>query len=225
MSTSPRRPKAGDGLFILGLIGRAGSGKTTVARSLERDGARVIEADRVGHEVADGDPAVREVLIAEYGPAVYREDGTLDRARVAARVFHDAEARARLDRLTHPRIVARIREQIDRWRHEGFRGVVVVDAALMLRWSLERECDAVMAVVAREADQLAWLGRSRGWSEAEARARLAVQDSNEELSAHADVTLENHGTAEALAGEARDALRRLRAGPALQPGAQRGKAC
>ena len=207
-----RRPAAGDGLFILGLIGRAGSGKTTVARALEHDGARVIEADRVGHEVADRDPGVREGLIADYGAGVYRADGTLDRGRVAARVFRDPEVRARLDRLVHPRIVARIREEIGQLRREGFRGVVVVDAALMPRWGFERECDAVIAVVAPESAQVARLVRGRGWSEAEARARLAAQDSNEASSAAADVTLDNDGTPEALARAAREAVSRLRAG-------------
>ena len=224
MSTE-RRPPAGDGLFILGLIGRAGSGKTTVARALEHDGARVIEADRVGHEVADRDPAVREGLVAEYGAGVYRADGALDRARVAARVFHDPEARARLDRLVHPRIVARIREEIGRLSREGFRGVVVVDAALMARWGFERECDAVIAVVAPEAAQLARLVRGRDWSEAEARARLAAQDSNEVSRASADVTLDNAGTPETLARAAREAVNRLRAGATPTPEAGRGKSC
>jgi len=223
MSTSRRRA-AGDGLFIVGLIGRAGSGKTTVARALAKDGAHVIDADREGHEVTDRDPAVRAGLIAEYGPAVYRADGTLDRAQVAARVFRDPDARARLDRLVHPRIVEKIRADLERLRQQGFRGVVVVEAALMLRWGFERECDAVIAVVAPEAEQVARLARGRGWSEAEARARLMAQDTNEELSAGADVTLDNRGTTEALVRSARAAVNRLRAADAL-PRAGRGETC
>ena len=219
-----RRKASGDGLFILGLIGRAGSGKTTVARALEREGAHVIEADRVGHEVADGDTEVRKALVAEYGPAIYRADQTLDRAQVAARVFRDPAARGRLDRLVHPHIVERIRDEIGRLREQGFRGLVVVDAALMLRWGFERECDAVIAVVAPEAEQVARLARGRGWSEAEARARLMAQDTNEELSAGADVTLDNRGTTEALVRSARAAVNRLRAADAL-PRAGRGETC
>jgi dephospho-CoA kinase len=210
MSTDkPRRGGAGDGLFILGLVGRAGSGKSTVAQALAEDGARLIEADRIGHQVTDGDPDVRQALTAEYGADVYSPDGTLDRRRVAARVFADREARRRLDRLVHPKILERIWENFNQLRLGGFRGVVVVDAALMLDWGLERSCDAILAVVAPEAEQVARLVRARGWTEDEARARLAVQRSNEEFSALADATLDNRGDAAALAREARRLVERM----------------
>jgi len=183
MSTRVRRPDAGDGVFILGLIGRSGSGKSTVARALEADGARVIEADELGHQITDGDPEVRAALTAEYGDRIYRADGTLDRARVAARVFSDLAARERLNQLVHPRIVTRIRDTILGLIRDGWQGVVVVDAALMLDWHLERACDAVLAVVAPEADQIARLRAARGWSKAEVQARLAVQRTNEAFAA------------------------------------------
>jgi dephospho-CoA kinase len=76
--------------------------------------------------------------------------------------------------------------------------VVVIDAALMLEWGLERDCDAVIAVVAPEAMQIERLWRSRGWSEADARARLQAQRTNEAFAAAADVTLVNQGSAEEL---------------------------
>jgi dephospho-CoA kinase len=213
MSTDakPRRAPAGDGLFIVGLVGRAGSGKSTVARALAEAGAEVIEADRIGHEVTDHDPEVRSALMADYGPEVYRADGRLDRARVAARVFTDPRARARLDALVHPRILARIRGEIAALRDRGFRGPVVIDAALMLEWGLERDCDAVLAVTAPERDQIERMWRARGWSETEARARLAAQRSNQAFAAAADVALENAGSAEALRRAARAALDALQA--------------
>jgi len=210
MSTDARRTATDDGLFIVGLVGQAGSGKSTVARALAEDGARLIEADVLGHEITDHDPEVRRALSAEYGPDVYRADGTLDRARVAARVFTDREARGRLDALVHPRIVRAIRERLERLRAEGFRGVVVVDAALMLDWNLERECDALLAIVAAERDQLERLARERGWSDTQARARMAVQRAHETFRAAADVTLDNRGSLESLRHAAREAVRSLR---------------
>lgn len=210
MSTSVRRAPAGDGLFIVGLVGRAGSGKSAVANTLAADGAIVIEADLVGHEVTDRDPEVRAALAREYGDDIYRSDGRLDRARVAASVFRDPVARARLDRLVHPRLVARLEERLEGLRARGTRGVVVLDAALLLEWGLERDCDAVIAVTAPQAEQVARLMRGRGWTEAEAEGRLMAQRTDEAFNAAADVTLDNTGSIEDLARLARAAVAALR---------------
>ncbi len=198
-------------MFVLGLVGRAGSGKSTVARALAADGAEVIDADALGHAVTDHDDEVRAALVAEYGAGIYRKDGTLDRSRVAAAVFADPVARARLNQLTHPRIARRIEARIAELEAKLFAGLVVIDAALMLDWRLERACDAVMAVVADESAQIERMVRSRGWSVEQARQRLAAQRPAPELQAAADVTLENDGTMEQLEAAARDAVRTLRA--------------
>lgn len=210
MSTErPRRPADAGDLFLLGLVGRAGSGKSTVARVLATAGAEVIDADRLGHEVTDRDAEVRAALVAEYGPEVYRRDGALNRRVVAARVFSDPAARARLDRLVHPRILARIRDRVLELRGAGYRGVVVVDAALLLDWHLERELDAVLAVVAPDADLVQRLMKAREWTAEEAQARLAVQRTSEEYAAAADATLVNTGSARELIRNARAAVERL----------------
>lgn len=190
-----RRHDPDDRLFIVGLVGRAGSGKSTAARLLvERAGAIVFEGDALGHEVTDEDPIVREALTAEYGPDVYRADGTLDRRRVAAKVFNDPLARGRLDRLVHPKIMERIMRRLEGLRSSGHEGLVVIDAALMLEWQLERWCDAVVAVIAAEPRQIERLGHARGWTPEEAAKRLAVQRSNEAFAREADLTLENDGS-------------------------------
>ena len=209
-----RRARGDDPLWIVGLVGRAGSGKSTVAAAFRERGFPVLDADRIGHEVTDGDPAVRAALAAEYGAGVYRPDGALDRAQVAARVFRDPAARARLDALVHPRILAILRERLATLRAEGRRGPVIVDAALLLNWGFERECDLVVAVTAPEAEQLARLEKSRGWSAEAARARLAAQPDPAFYAAAADVVLENHGTESELVEAAlREVASRLQAVP------------
>ncbi|HVP15120.1 MAG TPA: dephospho-CoA kinase [Terriglobales bacterium] len=209
--TRPRRASAGDGLFIVGLVGRVGSGKSTVAKALAANGAAVIDADLLGHEVTDRDPEVRAALAREYGPDVYGPDGQLDRPRVAARVFADPEARARFDGLVHPRLVARIQSRLDELRARGFRGVVILDAALLLEWGLERSCDAVIGVSAPMDEQVRRLAALRGWTEEQARQRLRAQRSERSFDAAADVTLHNTGSIEELTAAARATLARLRA--------------
>ena len=207
----PRRAHAGDGLFILGLVGRAGSGKSAVAHAIVADGGAVIDADRIGHEVTDQDPEVRHALAAEYGDDIYLADGTLDRRRVAARVFRDPAARARLDALVHPRILARAWEALNELRLSGHRGVVVLDSALLLHWGMERSCDAVLAVTAPEHERVARLMRSRGWSEEEARAVLAVQRPDAWFTQAANLIIENTGSVADLERAARAAVVRLKA--------------
>jgi dephospho-CoA kinase len=143
-----------------------------------------------------------------YGADVYRADGTLDRARVGARVFSDPAALARLNALVHPRIVARLRDDVT---HATGVDTVVVDAALLLDWGFERECDAVVAVVAPREQQIARLRRARGWSEEEATRRLASARSNEAFRALADEVVVNDADPAAAERAMRGAVDRLRA--------------
>jgi len=212
MCTDAARPRraarAGSGPFVVGIVGPAGSGKSTLARALGGPGTRVLDADRYGHEITDGDVAVRAALAAEYGADVYRADGMLDRARVGARVFSDPAALARLNALVHPRIVERLRAGI-----AGAAGVdtVVVDAALLLDWGFERECDAVVAVLAPRALQLERLRRARGWSAEEAARRLAAARSPEAFAALADAVVVNDADEAAAVRAMHAAVDRLRA--------------
>jgi len=201
-----RRREGGPGPLVLGLVGPAGSGKSTVARALAAAGARVLDADRIGHEVTDGDADVRHALVAEYGADVYGPDGRLDRARVAAKVFRDPAALARLNALVQPRILARLRAGIADAVRTGFAGAVVVDAALLLDWGFEKECDAVIAVVAPQELQVARLRAARGWSVSEAARRLANARTNEAFERLADATIVNDGTEAEAQASARAVL-------------------
>jgi dephospho-CoA kinase len=208
VSRARRARPAGAAPFVVGIVGPAGSGKSTLARSLAGPRTRVLDADRFGHEITDGDPRVRAALSAEYGDSVYRADGTLDRARVGAHVFSDPAALARLNALVHPRIVERLRAGIA--TATGL-DTVVVDAALLLDWGFERECDAVVAVVAPRAQQIARLRSARGWSEDEAVRRLSTARSNDAFEALADDVVVNDADEAAAVRAMHDAVGRLRA--------------
>lgn len=213
-AAKPRRSPADDGLLIVGLVGRAGSGKSSVARVLAAAGARVLDADRMGHAITDHDPEVRDALLADYGPAVFLDDGTLNRRLVAARVFADSAALAALNRLVHPRILATLRAQLVAFAAEGFHGTVLVDAALMLDWGFERDCDAVLAVIAPETEQVARLVAARGWTADEARRRLGAQRPDAAFAAAADAVIDNRGSEAELESAALAALARITAGRA-----------
>jgi dephospho-CoA kinase len=200
-------------MLTIGLTGGIASGKSTVSRRLMELGATVVDADAIARALQEPGRPGLEGIVEEFGPSVLTPDGRLDRAALGARVFADPEARARLDRLVHPRIVAAIAARLDRLRAEGFRGVVVLDAALLLEWGLERWCDAVIAVHAPEDEQIARLIAARGWTREDAERRLAAQRTQQDFASAADVTLDSHGPREAFEARAHAAVAALRLRP------------
>ena len=117
------------GMLRVGLSGGIGSGKSTVARALARRGAVVIDADAIARQVVEpGQPGLAAV-VSRFGPDVLDPDGRLDRPKLAALVFHDAEARADLNAIVHPLVAA---ESARRMAAAPPGAVVVLDVPLLV---------------------------------------------------------------------------------------------
>jgi dephospho-CoA kinase len=184
----------------IGLTGGIGSGKSTVASLLAERGARVVDADRLAREVVEpGTPGLAAV-VAEFGDGVLTAEGALDRAALAALVFADPAARARLDGVVHPLVRARAAELVA----EAPAGAVVVqDVPLLVETGQAGLFDLVLVVEAELETRVARLV-DRGLSESDARARIASQATDEQRRAVADVVLTNDGDRDALAAAVAD---------------------
>jgi dephospho-CoA kinase len=193
----------------IGLTGGIGSGKSTVAALLAERGALVVDSDRIAREeLAPGSPGLAAV-VAEFGTGVLAADGALDRAALAAVVFTDPAARARLDGIVHPRVRARAAELVAAAPADA---VVVQDVPLLVETGQAGSYDLVVVV---EADVDTRVQRlvGRGMSADDARARMASQATDEQRRAVADVVLSNDGDRSALAEQV-DRLWRERVAPA-----------
>lgn len=178
----------------IGLTGGVGSGKSTVAALLAGHGALVIDADALAREVvAPGSEGLQEV-VAAFGQEVLAPDGSLDRPALAAIVFADDGARARLNAITHPRIAARTAELMAA-ANPG--QVIVHDVPLLVENNLAPSYDLVVVVEAERNVRLERLA-ARGMPEEEARRRMASQTSDEARRAVADVVINNSGTRDEL---------------------------
>jgi len=179
----------------IGLTGGIGSGKSTVAALLAERGALVVDADAIAREVvAPGTPGLAAV-VAEFGDGILTPDGSLDRPALAAVVFADPAARARLDGIVHPLVRARAAEAIAAAPADA---VVVQDVPLLVETGQAGTYDLVLVVEAELATRLTRLVE-RGLTEEDARARIASQATDEQRRAVADVVLDNSGTREQLA--------------------------
>jgi dephospho-CoA kinase len=168
-----------------------------VAAQLAARGAVVVDADRIAREVVEpGTPGIAAV-VAAFGEGVLTADGTLDRPALAAIVFADPDARARLDGVVHPLVRRRAAELVAGLPDDA---VVVHDVPLLVETGQASTFDLVLVVEAAPETRVARLV-GRGLTEQDARARIAAQATDEQRRAVADVVLDNSGTPEELAGQ------------------------
>jgi dephospho-CoA kinase len=179
----------------IGLTGGIGSGKSTVSGLLAAHGAVIVDADRIAREVVEpGTPGLAAVVEA-FGNRMLTADGALDRPALAGVVFSDPEARQRLDGIVHPLVRARAGEVAAAAAADA---VVVHDVPLLVETGQAVSYDLVLVVEADVETRVARLVQ-RGLTAEDARARIAVQATDEQRRAVADVVLDNSGTPEQLA--------------------------
>jgi dephospho-CoA kinase len=182
-------------LKLIGLTGGAGSGKSTVSAMLRELGAVVIDADEAAHAAYEPGSPGFEAVVREFGTE-YVRDGRIDRARLGELVFHDEDARHRLNAIVHPLVrewmAARTAEAALRSAE-----VVVQDVPLLFENGLERLYSTVLLVYVPDHVQLKRLVEGRGLSEDKARAMIAAQMPIEEKRKLAHHVIDNSGSREA----------------------------
>ena len=178
-------------MLEIGLTGSIGSGKSTVAALLVERGAVLLDADAIVREVQQPGTPVFTAMVDHWGDDIVADDGTLNRQAVADRVFGDADELAALNAIVHPAVA----DEMTRRRkalastdatvildipllvesgHEGLAGIIVVDV------------DPELAVER--------LMTHRGFTETDARGRIARQASRTDRLARADVVVDNSGS-------------------------------
>ena len=199
----------------IGLSGGIGTGKSTVARLFAAQGAVVIDADAIVHELqARGMPMVAE-LAAAFGPDVLDAEGGLDRAALGAIVFRDPDARARLNAIVHPKVGAEFARRVAEARASGAR-VLVLDIPLLFEGrrsgtgsAAQMRFDATVLVYAPEALQIERQVSRDGCSREEAIRRVRAQMPIEEKKALADYVIDNGGSLDETERQVREVLTRI----------------
>jgi dephospho-CoA kinase len=184
-------------VYLVGLTGGIGSGKSTVAERLAARGVPLVDADVVAREVVEpGEPALAE-LAERFGPGVLTADGELDRPALAELAFADDVERAALDAIMHPRISERITERLQQLAAAG-EPLVVLDHPLLLEIGGHDHVNAVVVVIAPEEVRVRRLVEQRGLPEHDVRARIRAQTDDETRRAAADHVVVNDGDLEGL---------------------------
>jgi dephospho-CoA kinase len=196
-------------MIKVGLTGGIGSGKSTVTGLLLAHGIPVVDADRIARDIVEpGQPALRELADA-FGPEIIREDGSLDRAGLAAKAFVDAEHTALLNSITHPRIAEETARRFEAAEAAG-EPAIVYDMPLLVDKGLDRGMDLVVVVDVDAEERVRRLVDKRGLAEADVRRRIDAQVPDDVRRAAADVLIDNNGPLEALAPQVDDLVAEIR---------------
>ena len=195
-------------MLLVALTGGVGAGKSTVASMLAEHGAVVIEADDLARQAVDpGSPGLVKVL-DEFGSDVAAPDGSLDRAKLAARVFDDPDARRRLEAIVHPEVARLFAAEVERRRDSD--EIVVYAIPLLVERGLAGAFDVVVTVAAAEDVRAARVAAQGRMTADDARRRMGAQASDAERAAVADIVIDNQGSEADLAARVDRLWRELR---------------
>jgi len=177
-----------------GLTGGVASGKSTVARMFEELGARIIDADRLTHELSRAPlPAYKEI-VSRFGTEILDSYGEIDRKRLGPIVFSDAEKLRQLSAILHPRILERLEELAACHRILAPGAVILVDAALIYEAGIEKRFSKMLVAWCRPEQQLERLIAKAALPRDEAERRIAAQMPVEEKRRRADYLLDCSGS-------------------------------
>jgi dephospho-CoA kinase len=175
---------------IIGLTGSFGTGKTFVASILKGRGARVIDADKIAHEVIARPSRAYKEVVRAFGASVLKKDKEIDRKKLAETVFGDAGNVKKLNRIIHPEVISRIKKEIKTAPRDK---VVVIDAPLLVEAKMQGIVDLIMVVKASKDVQVERCVKKFKMSKEEVLKRIKNQMPLARKIRLADFIIDNNG--------------------------------
>ena len=191
-------------MFIIGITGGIGCGKSTAAGICKKAGIAVIDADDLSRSATKAGGAAIDELREQFGPAVIAADGSLDRKVMAALAFKNHRALDQLSAIVHRHVINMMKEQVTRLSEKKARACVL-DVPIPVKNGFLDLCDQVWVVWASDEQRIERL-RQRGMDEEEARRRMRMQMTREEYAALAQHVIENDGDLDDLETKVYDLL-------------------
>ena len=197
---------------IAGLTGGIASGKSTVAAMLAEAGARIVDADRIAHQVVlKGQPAWRDI-VEHFGKDILNRDGQIDREALGSIVFNDTEEKNALNGIVHPRVFEIMAQEIQSLAEAHPGDLVIMDVPLLIESGLHASLPIVILVYVPEIMQQERLMRRDGLNAADAAARIRSQMPIDAKRAHAHYIVDNTGDLDATRRQVLDIYRKILSG-------------
>lgn len=183
--------------YIIGLTGQTGAGKTTVSKILQEQGAAIINADNLAHDIYNQNVECKSRIIEGFGEEIVDKHGNIDRKKLGKIVFEDPEMLARLNRISHPYIIDSIKQMIEHYREMEYK-YIIIDAAALLESGADRICQAVIYVNANIDRRIRRIVARDNISVLIAVRRAKAQREDSFYSCRSTCVIENDGDVETL---------------------------
>ncbi|WGD36176.1 dephospho-CoA kinase [Lysinibacter sp. HNR] len=196
-------------MYLIGLTGGIAAGKSTVSRRLAERGAYHLDADAIARIVVEPGSRTLDKIAYLFGPDVIAEDGSLNRAALGAIVFQNQQALSELNAIIHPEVQKFTRERIAEITRSDPHAVIVYDVPLLVEARVDHPWNLVVTVEAPSQVRIDRLMQLRGFSRAQAEARVAQQATEAERRAVAQVVIDSSGTEEQTIAQADELWERV----------------
>jgi dephospho-CoA kinase len=198
-------------MLKVGLTGSIAVGKSHVLSIFRELGCHTIDADQIAREVVTPDSEGLKLVVENFGNEVLKADASLDRQKLGALVFADEVKRRQLNSILHPLIIAAQDEKIRQIEQSDPKGIVIIDAALMIESGGYRRMDKLIVVYCEPEIQLRRLMQRDGLSRETAEARIAAQMPQDEKKTFADLLIDTSGDPGQTRVQVEEVYRELRA--------------
>ena len=184
-------------MFVIGLIGGIGSGKSSVSAILNSLGVEVIDADKVGHEAYTPNSEGWRKVISVFGQDIVGSENEIDRKKLGGIVFSDPSEMEKLNKLMHPIIHNLVEEKIKLLSNQGVK-VVVLEAAILIEANWQDLTDEIWLAKSNQEVVIERVQLRNNFTREEIIKRIQSQMSNDEREKHSDIVIDNNGTIEQL---------------------------
>lgn len=185
-------------MFVVGLTGGIGSGKSAAAKLFSELGVSIVNADQIARDIVEPGSAALDAITEHFGSDILLDDGALDRAQLRQKIFANPNERQWLEQLTHPLIGTAIFDFLNAKRNDNEAPYRILESPLLMETSQQQLAQRLLLIDVPEAVQIARTMARDNNTEEQVRAIIEAQMSREEKRSRADDIIENTSTLEQL---------------------------
>lgn len=185
-------------MYVVGVTGGIGSGKSTVSNIMEEKGAYVFDADSVAKHLLSTNEQFRQDLIEEFQDDIVDDEGRIVKAKLARIGFANKTNQEKLNAIVHPYVLEEHEKTVDNLRQQGNTDVYILDAPLLFESGFDQRTDYTLLVYAHMKIRLNRSLKRGNLSRNEILRRMDLQMPEEEKMELADFVIENNGTEDEL---------------------------